>query len=574
MKKKITFLAFLFVLLFHNSLFSQYVPGAYKIYSGSQWLVGNGPFNLPVCDNETNITIYANDPSYSGGGGLVNYGIVFVLYKNGQAVEGIGYCNKSAVPYSDDPAYRYKYTFKTTNIQSGTYYVGVELTRWSLGCQTDMTTAASYNTNSFSITCGYEDAGQWTAGLANPNAPANCAGNILMSSNSTQIFYRGTDSKIHSIWYSGGAQYSVLNNNVSNVAGDLALSPNNQTIYYRGTDGKLNYLQNSSGVWNWGVLSNSITNVAGDIVVSPNGQSVYYRGTDGKLNFFWYNNNQWNWGVLSNSVTNVAGDICVKPNGNDIYYRGTDSKLYLFYYSGGWQWGVVRNDITNVSGQIRHTPTTGYVNYRGTDGKLYWVNYNGGWQKGVLSNSVNDITREFLLSTNSDYVNYLASDNRIKYLQYLNGGWNGNSYIKYRYNNIVGDLFSNADGSIIVARGSDGKIYRFIAPNTTAPFPNGNEFSIDPAKYNTTLANPQKQALSVSPNPANNSVVIRWNTDNASNSQLQIMDSRGSLKLNRILPNFSSMNTFTVDLNGWSKGLYFIRVVGGTKETRTKLIIQ
>jgi hypothetical protein len=383
----------------------------------------------------------------------------------------------------------------------------------------------SYDTHTFTIGYGYEDQSQWTVGLGNANAPANCAGNIAMKSNGTGIYYRGTDNKMYSIWYNGGPQ--------------------------------------------WGVLNDNITNVAGNVTLNYSETSLYYRGTDGKLNYFFYNNGQWNWGVLSNTVTNVAGDIAISTDDKNIFYRGTDNKLYIFYYQSGWKWGVVRNDITNVAGSVKYTYNTNFVNYRGTDNKMYWVKYNSGWQWGALNNNVADCAGDIALSNNNNYVNYKSTDGRIKYLGYVNGGWNANEYIKYRYNNIAGDLVSDISGNIIVARGTDNKIYRFVAPGATAP----NRIATN---YDNTLdaANIQNSKLAIYPNPARNVINIKLPTHDG-NLTVQAYNIEGKMIYSKALNAWDrNFKDFQIGVSSWTKGTYLIKVSGNKLLHTQKIIVR
>jgi hypothetical protein len=559
------------VILAFSSLFcfSQYQPDTYLITAGGN-SIPSGNTYLPVCDVENNIVFYANDPTYSGHGLAAN-SITFELFKNGVKIEGKQFCDLDNLgSSSENPLYKHKVTFSSQNLTAGTYFIGVYVKSHVSFCwESGSGMLGYYETYPFTISCGYEDPSKWTVALANPNAPANCVGNIAMKSDGTGIYYRGSDNKMNSIWYNGGPQWGVLNNNVTNVAGDITLNYSETSLYYRGTDGKLNYFFYNNGQWNWGVLSNSVTNVAGDIVVSHNNNSVYYRGTDGKLNYFFYNNGQWNWGVLSNSVTNVAGDICISTDDKNIFYRGTDNKLYIFYYQSGWKWGVVRNDINNVAGSVKYTYNTNYVNYRGTDNKMYWVKYNGGWQWGVLNNTVADCAGDITLSSNTSYVNYRATDGRIKFLANVNGGWNTNAYISYRYNNIAGSLISNSSGSILVAQGTDNKIYRFVAPNTTAP--NRIATNKDNVLDVTSIVNSK---IVIYPNPARNIINIQLPAHDG-NIKVEAYNIEGKMIYSRALNAWDrNFKSFQIGVNSWTKGTYLIKVSGNKLLHTQKIIVQ
>jgi|GEM_PF-6909214 len=228
----------------------------------------------------------------------------------------------------------------------------------------------------------------WVRGVNVPNS--ELIGGDVVVGEADQLFYVGTDNHVHTYYkMQNGWGHGLLtlspNNNLHEKAsiepGSLAVGYGNQ-IFYRGTDNKMHTYYWTQTGWqhNW-IVSNapSNENVAGDVVVGKQGgvNQVFYRGSGGKMHTYWYNSatSKWVHAVVLSSAPEVSskpGSIAVGPD-NQLYYRATNDHMYQLYYaSGGWHYQSMSTNLQNnqrVSGDITCAP--GQVYYRGEDGKMH-----------------------------------------------------------------------------------------------------------------------------------------------------------------------------------------------------------
>lgn len=276
------------------------------------------------------------------------------------------------------------------------------------------------------------------------------------------------------------------NQNVHSSINSLAVGEGNQ-VFYRGTDNKMHTLFWSNGSWNhdWVNGSNapSNENVAGDVVVGE-GNQVFYRGTDGKMHVYYWWNNDWQHGWLggwnapsAHNVSSSAGSIAV-GEGNQVFYRGTDNKMQTYYFSNGswvhdWINGSNAPSNENIGGDV----VVGEFNqvfYRGSDGKMhvyYWWNndWQHGWLGGWNAPSAHNVksTAGSISVNNGNQVYYRGVDNKMQVYYFSNGswqhgwlgGWNAPSA-----HNISGD-FAAADNGQVYYRGNDGKMHVYYFAN-------------------------------------------------------------------------------------------------------------
>jgi len=268
--------------------------------------------------------------------------------------------------------------------------------------------------------------------------------------------------------------------NVHSSIKALSVGEGNQ-VFYRGTDNKMHTLFWSSGSWNhdWVNGSNapSNENIAGDVVAGE-GNQLFYRGSDGKMHVYYWSNNDWHhdwlggWNAPSaHNVKSTSGSIAVGV-GNQVYYRGNDNKMQVYYFSNGsWQHGWLGGSNApsahNVSGDIV-AGENGQVFYRGSDGKMqvYYFS-NGSWQHGWLGGwnapSAHDVksTAGSISVGAGNQVYYRGNDNKMQVYYGSNGSWNHDwlgGWDAPSAHNISGDIAAGENGQVFY-RGPDGKMH-------------------------------------------------------------------------------------------------------------------
>lgn len=188
---------------------------------------------------------------------------------------------------------------------------------------------------------------------------------------------------------------SNSNENIFAAKHAMTLGSGNQ-VFYRGTDDKVHAIFWWNNAWThdwiggWNAPTNQ--NIVGDIVAGT-GNELFYRGADGKMHvYYWWNGNwihDWLRGPNVSTGENVAGDISISDN-DQIMYAGIDAKMHVYYWNNGWVHDWLESSwqapsLHNVSGPIR-AGTNGQVFYRGVDGKCR-VYY---WQQGYAQKNSNN----------------------------------------------------------------------------------------------------------------------------------------------------------------------------------------
>lgn len=182
----------------------------------------------------------------------------------------------------------------------------------------------------------------------------NVAGDIVVGTayGQNQVYYRGVDGKMHVYYFNHTTNIWVHDyltgwnspsyENVHANAGSITVGEDNQ-IFYRGTDNKVHvhYFDHSLSTWKHGWMVNGAgndQNIAGNISVGA-GNQVFYTGNDGKMHVYYFNNsnNQWVHDWLENSwqapsLHNVSGSIDV-GEGNQVFYRGNDGLCRVYFFT-------------------------------------------------------------------------------------------------------------------------------------------------------------------------------------------------------------------------------------------------
>jgi Glycosyl hydrolases family 16/Secretion system C-terminal sorting domain len=186
------------------------------------------------------------------------------------------------------------------------------------------------------------------------NGSNNVLSKIITNPNGLQVFYIGTDNKIHerrrtslttNLWTLHPVSVS------QNVTEFMSLGNDFNTVYYRNTSSQLVRLWRNATTTAFTptVLSKTTSsNVHSSLSISPSGDRIYYKTSSNNLNYFeLINGNTWAHFVFSAipqggntniPINNVGANISVAENPHQIYYIGTDGKIWVVWNSLPTQW--------------------------------------------------------------------------------------------------------------------------------------------------------------------------------------------------------------------------------------------
>jgi|GEM_PF-4193194 len=245
----------------------------------------------------------------------------------------------------------------------------------------------------------YRSGANWYVGPLSSNT--NVAGCIRYRA-SDGLFYIGTDSKIHHLYWSSGWQYEAITpwsgwtvlaagmqlNGTLNGA-SLELADGSSNVFFRGNDSKIYNLVGSTGSWGLGLISpTGAALCAGDMTVDNTG--LYYKGNDNFVHKLYWNSG-WVYDAMTPSnlsTGNARGDLSKFPGENRVFYKGTDNLLYNIYWTGS-QWDVFPLDygVNTVAGDV--LAADGKVFFMCTDKRVHNFWWNGSaWIDNALVYSV------------------------------------------------------------------------------------------------------------------------------------------------------------------------------------------
>lgn len=283
----------------------------------------------------------------------------------------------------------------------------------------------SYGTNS------------WYANVLDWNFPADVGDSVALSEAIGTLFYKGTDSHLHRIyWQNNSWHHQALLANAPISGGILASNngycfyiDNNKEFYVTelnggvaqihkmhalvgtsyaiktlicyddthkyllaltGTDSLLLYI-NTGSITNWVCVElNILQNATQYAIISMQG-NISYRSTDNRLYECVLTGNMWETTEIDvANLSNVAGGLIHIPANDDIIYVGTDNRLWRAYKNvNGWHrdaldWSAPANVVDNVV-----IDANSNLYYKGTDKRIHcyqWSVRLKKWQYEVILN--------------------------------------------------------------------------------------------------------------------------------------------------------------------------------------------
>lgn len=416
-----------------------------------------------------------------------------------------------------------------------------------------------------------------------------------------QIFYRGADNKVHTLYYVANGLWNhawVNGSNTSsneNIAGDIITDGGNQ-LFYRGSDGRMHVYYFENNAWHHGWLgganapsNHNVHSTAGSIAMGES--QVFYRGTDNKMQVYYFANGSWHhdWlnGSTASSTENIAGDVIV-IEGNQVVYRGTDGKMHVYYWGNniwnhGWLGGWNAPSNQNVSSAAGSIESGGdQVFYRGTDNKIhlyYFANnaWHHDWINGSNASSVENVSGDMAVFTN-DQVAYRGADGKMHIYYWANNDWNHDwietSWQAPSIHNVSGSMDIGTNNQLFY-RGSDGRcrIY-FWEPEFYRSSSSNYNYSFYETKPSPTITDENlvdNFEVIAHPNPVKGELKIRCSGNEQGTSNVSLIDITGRILLNSVIEDSEEK---VLDLESIPLGIYILRITDPIGKVGIKKIVK
>ncbi len=244
-----------------------------------------------------------------------------------------------------------------------------------------------------------------------------------------KIFFRSRDSKLYALWEVSGVWYLGQILAMNNVRSDIQLRPGE--IWYVGTDSKIHRVYWNGSGWSYEAI-NPVNgwqgiNAAGSIALARQASNVFFRTTGNQVMNLVGSTGNWNlWGIYP--PTGCGGDM-VYDDATGLFYKGTDNLVHKVWWNGStwafdnmtpnWNAGPVANHLTKFPGEQR-------VFYKGTDGKTYNIYWNGSqWEPQPL-NTFNSVGGDLFAADGKIF--FVSQGNAMFGAKVGEYGWNGSGW--------------------------------------------------------------------------------------------------------------------------------------------------
>ena len=372
---------------------------------------------------------------------------------------------------------------------------------------------------------------------------------------------------------------------VSTDPGALQTAPNGD-IFFKGTDSKMHRYHFAGGAWQHSILPSAYSGtdlVRGDIEVEPGpGNHPFYKGMDGKVQLFWlgsdgvYNHT---WANNSNKGPSVydGPSSMVQAPGDGLFYIGTDKRIYNFkwnpatsslewsaipYTYGGPNVGYPNGDLAR--GGLAWDDTKKRLYYGGYDGRIQWFgkDVNNNW----VHNWLDDYWESDEYSTFNSTVSYSLSPSLI--LGY-DGPERSLFYTRYPFTKPTENTFSvpltnNYHISYFKyepcmplrnpVQNSWQNLYKPAAPG--------------PDEIKNAQAGNNSLAVAAFPNPVSSELHLKWTAAADDKSMMiRITDMLGKTAFIKTVVQKTGNNELVIDLGRLAPGIYAYRLCGATAQS-------
>jgi hypothetical protein len=302
----------------------------------------------------------------------------------------------------------------------------------------------------------------------NSNNMADGARTGVADSTRYLYYYKGTDSNIWAVFWSGSAWLQQQLSTDGNVSDWLAFGTMYNLCCYQGKDGNLWCEYFNGSAWatvKLGSPPSGIT-VAGDVVIDTGWNIIYYRGSDSKVYAAQWNGSMWTHTGLGGAA-NVKDNLAVDRKYHLVYYRGTDNQVWCEQWTGSvWQ-QVKLTSTANVGGALAADHGGLLVYYRSSSDNSAWTTYWNGsiWSQFQLDGQAGMSSSATSFSGIAPFTQqydalYVDSGGQCKALY-----WNGSQWIHLFLGdgawNLTGGLSVQPVSKWVFARRNDGNVVVF-----------------------------------------------------------------------------------------------------------------
>src|SRR3984893_7028189 len=331
----------------------------------------------------------------------------------------------------------------------------------------------------------------WNHRALNWDAHARADGDLIVASNSKDVFYRGTDKRIYHFWDDHNRWHEdALNYNApARAASNLVLSPSGGQLFYIGTDQRVyDYWWDApNDKWQMDALDyNAPPRAASNLVLDPSGDRVFYIGTDKRVYNYWWDapNDKWHMDALNyNAPARAASNLVRSPSEEKLFYIGTDKRVYSYRWdaaNGKWQMDALDyNAPARAASNLVLDPSGDKVFYIGTDKRVYsywWDAPNDKWHMDALNYTAPARAASNLVrSPSEEKLFYIGTDKRVYSYRWdaANGKWLMDALDYAAPANAMDHLVVSPSGGQVFFVGTDNRIYNFWWN------PNANKWQLD-----------------------------------------------------------------------------------------------
>ncbi|MFT6923910.1 MAG: beta-glucanase (GH16 family) [Crocinitomicaceae bacterium] len=399
----------------------------------------------------------------------------------------------------------------------------------------------------------------------NNAAGSGVVGNLAANHAGDLVVYRasGKSAPLRGMEWNGSTWvYTTLNGAGSGVASDIVISSNDTDIFFRGTNGAVKGITKSGSNWISTTWNNAApSGVAGDIVVNAAGNQVYYRTTGGGIKGMYKSGSNWYYTNCNNAVTaGVASDLVISPDGLHIYYKTTSGGLASMYWAGSaWAYSNLGNVVTSgVAGDLVINSDGLKIFYRNTGGAIKGIYWNGSafaytdWGAIVSSGVAGDLT-----INSDDVVFYRTTAGAVSSMYYESGSWYNGALNNVAPSGVAGNITIGVDQ--VFYKNTSSAIKGFYYKEITDPLLNARV--ITPGSLtdlDNSISFDETVEFNVYPNPNNGVFHVEFTPElDAADSKIEIVNSEGAV----LKVQYTSKAKTDIDVSTFGSGIYFVRLI-------------
>ncbi len=387
----------------------------------------------------------------------------------------------------------------------------------------------------------------------------------VRASSSDQKVYYMSYNRMWNMYNPGPWDHAALSWSVTNVAGPIAPMPGSSSeIFYRGTDSKMHVFDWTGSSWTSSELSSSVTNVASGGQIQARPGKVYYRGTDGNIWNFYQPGGVWNAAPLGWG-DNASGQLVVL-NGGEVVFRGNDSRLYEYSWSSGSGWTRTQVGSYNSVSADNLTTTGNDVWFRNNSGGMMRATKSGSsWTVSSMGGS-NNLAGDLSASVdNPTHVYYRGDYGRLwQFYRLSNGTWS-QVCLEWDDDNVKGPVA--ASSGLVFYRANNNDLWEAEWKNCP-----GKRSGQDVLEETVATVN----SLTLYPNPAHDRVTVEVEVAEATELTVVVYDLMGQrvceLARSEWVP--AGLREMDFSVTDLPAGMYIVQATGNGQRISKRLTVR